>query len=247
MEEIIRYNSLEEMINVMLGQELLEIDYEDHRNPKKTGYWSAYWHSLLPIKFDEWLHVVKGYNREKGESYDDFLTEKNMDDFASWYNNEVNKQSKADKEAKEAKEKKQKALGRKQLDNLDSKIDNLEKHNFPVIDRKKYDTDKIYEHFNNKVFKCSKDCFNAWLVNGYKYPETIQYIFKGRKSRINNSETLNFAQLRKFIEKITGDSENTKDAYYKNVFGLTIKCSTIKTSNQFKLDKELKECEIVKK
>lgn len=119
--------------------------------------------------------------------------------------------------------------------------------NLPVIDDKKYKTNLIYEHFNNKVFKCSEDCFNAWLVNGHGCHEKIQYILKGRKSRKTGEETLNFAQLRKFIEKITGDSENTKDAYYKNVFGLTIKCSTIKTSNQFKLDKELKECEIVKK
>ena len=34
--------------------------------------------------------------------------------------------------------------------------------------------------------------------------------FERKKSRKTGEETLNFAQLRKFIEKITGNSENTK-------------------------------------
>ena len=127
------------------------------------------------------------------------------------------------------------------------KNENKIKIDIPVIDREKYDSDKIYDKFCNKVFECSKDCFNAWLVHGNIHHEKIKCILKGRKSRKTGEETLNFAQLRKFIEKITGNSENTKDAYYKTVFGLTIKCSTIKTSNQFKLYKKLEECKIKKK
>ncbi len=117
----------------------------------------------------------------------------------------------------------------------------------PVIDKTKYNPDKIYEKFNNFVFRCSKDCFNAWLVDGNEHPEKIKYVLKGRKSVKTGLETLNYAQLRKFINTITGDAINTKDAYYKAVFDLTFKTSTRKPSNQFKQWKVLKGCEIKKK
>jgi len=121
------------------------------------------------------------------------------------------------------------------------------KHTLPTIDKTKYNSDLIFEKFNNVVFKCSKDCFFAWLVDGFEHPETIEYILKGRKSVKTGLPTLNLSQLRKFIEKITGNSETTKDAYYKAVFGLEIKTSTIEISTNLNSNfKDLKKCEVKK-
>lgn len=136
----------------------------------------------------------------------------------------------------------------KPKDNKTELIGNREtKFVIPVIDKTKYNPDEIYEKFNNVVFRCSKDCFNSWLVKGKLHSEKIEYILKGRKGLKNGDKTLKLAQLRKFVGKITGDTENTKDAYYKMVFGLKIKTSQITISNQFIFNKELKECEIIKK
>ncbi len=118
-------------------------------------------------------------------------------------------------------------------------------HSFPTIDTKKYNADLIFEKFNNVVFKCSKECFFAWLVDGIEYPETIEYILKGRISIKTGLKTLNFAQLRKFIDKITGTTETAKDAYYKAIFGLNIKTSTIPSAtNLNETFKDLKKCEV---
>ena len=122
------------------------------------------------------------------------------------------------------------------------------KHNLPTIDTNKYDPDLIYEKFNNVVFKCTKECFDARLVDGNEHPDNIEYCLLGRISRITGEKTLNIAQLRKFIEKITGNVENTKDAYYKKVFGLEIKTSQIKSAtNLNETFRELKNCVKVKK
>jgi hypothetical protein len=106
------------------------------------------------------------------------------------------------------------------------------KHNLPTIDSTKFDAKWLFDTYNNVVFKCSEECFNAWLKDGIQHPETIEFILKGREGKPAK------AQLRKFIETITGDSENTKDAYYKTVFGLEIKTAQINTStnlnNKFK-------------
>jgi hypothetical protein len=127
--------------------------------------------------------------------------------------------------------------------NLKTDNNGLQKRKFPIIDLEKYDSDKIYEKFNNVVFVCSKDCFTSWLVNGIQCSEKIQYILKGRKSAKTGLTTLNYAQLRKFIEKITGDSENTKDAYYKTVFGLNIKTSSVQSAiNLNKTFKDFNKC-----
>lgn len=126
--------------------------------------------------------------------------------------------------------------------------DNRLKIILPKIDKEKYYPDLIYEKFNNVVFKCTAKCFNSWLVDGIQYPEKIQYILKGRKSAKTGLTTLNYAQLRKFIEKITGDSENTKDTYYKTVFGLNIKTSSVQSAiNLNKTFKDLNKCLIKKK
>lgn len=112
------------------------------------------------------------------------------------------------------------------------------KHNLPTINTDKYNSGKIYETYNNVVFKCSKDCFNALLVDGFEHKDKIEFILKGRKSTKTGKETLQYAQLRKFIETITGNKELTKDAYYKAIFGLKIKTSSYETattlSNTFK-------------
>jgi hypothetical protein len=104
------------------------------------------------------------------------------------------------------------------------------KHGLPTIDSTKFDAKWIFETYNNVVFKCSEECFNAWLVDGIQHPETINFILIGRISAKTKTKTLQFAQLRKFIETITGDAENTKDAYYKTVFGLKIKTAQIETA-----------------
>ena len=103
------------------------------------------------------------------------------------------------------------------------------KHNLPIIDSTKFDPKWIFNTYNNVVFKCSEECFNAWLVDGIQHPETIDFILKGRKGK-DGKPTMAFVQFRKFIEKITGNAENTKDAYYKTVFGLEIKTAQNKTA-----------------
>ena len=104
------------------------------------------------------------------------------------------------------------------------------KHNLPTIDTNKFNSDKIYETYNNVVFKCSKGCFNALLVDGFEHKDKIEFILKGRKSTKTDKETLQYAQLRKFIETITGNKELTKDAYYQTIFGLKIKTSSYETA-----------------
>lgn len=86
------------------------------------------------------------------------------------------------------------------------------KHKYPTIDIKKYDSDRIYNaFFKGEIAVCTIDCFKAWFVDGY-ISEAISFVLKGRENKPA------IAQLRRFIETITGDAENTKDAYYANVF-----------------------------
>ncbi len=122
-----------------------------------------------------------------------------------------------------------------------------QKHGYSIIDEKKYDAKKIFETFNNVVFRCSEECFNAWFIDGVLHKKTIEFILQGRTNYKTKKPTLKYAQLRKFIEKITGDAKNTKDAYYKTVFGLEIKTAQYLTATN--LDptfKDLKNCEIKK-
>ncbi len=120
------------------------------------------------------------------------------------------------------------------------------KHDLPTIDSTKFDAKWIFDKYNNVVFKCSEVCFNAWLVDGIQHPETISFILTGRKGK-DGKPTLAIAQLRKFIEKITSNAENTKDAYYKTVFGLDIKTAQLKTATNLNVTfKELKKYKMTK-
>ena len=94
----------------------------------------------------------------------------------------------------------------------------------PKIDDTKFDAKWIYETYIKDVFKCSEECFNSWLKDGKPHPETIEFTLKGREGKPA------IAQLRKFIETITGDTINTKDVYYKTVFGLEFKTAHYRTA-----------------
>ena len=108
-----------------------------------------------------------------------------------------------------------------------------EKHKYPVIDKTKIsDTDWIYNTFVNKVFTGSKECFDAWLVNGYTHPERLIWTLTSRNNKPN------YAQLRLFVNVIT-NTDTCKDAYFKKVWGIEIKTAQIKPSVSF--DKNLKE------
>lgn len=109
-------------------------------------------------------------------------------------------------------------------------FDTLPYSGLPTIDRNIIKPSWIYQNFINWVFKCSLEAFYAWFVYGKVHIEKIEFILvdKDGKPKI--------AQLRKFIETITGDTENTKQAYYKKVFGLTVETSS-KTANN--LDKKV--------
>lgn len=108
-----------------------------------------------------------------------------------------------------------------------------EKHNYPVIDKTIIsNTDWIYNTFVNKVFTGSKECFDAWLVNGYTHPEPLTWTLTSRKNKPN------YAQLRLFVNIIT-NTDTCKDAYFKKVWGIEIKTAQIKPSVSF--DKNLEE------
>ncbi len=112
----------------------------------------------------------------------------------------------------------------------------------PKIDETKYNAKWIFDKYNNVVFKCTEMCFNSWLKDGIQHPETIEFILKGRQGKPA------IAQLRKFIEKITGDAKNTKDTYYKTVFGLEIKTAHLKTATNLNdTFKELKNYKLPNK
>ena len=112
----------------------------------------------------------------------------------------------------------------------------------PKIDDTKFDAKWIFDTYVNKVFKCSEECFNSWLKDGKQHPETIDFVLEGRQGKPA------IAQLRKFIEKITGDAENTKDTYYKTVFGLEIKTAQLRTAtNLNNTFKELKNYKLPNK
>ena len=108
-----------------------------------------------------------------------------------------------------------------------------EKHGYPVIDKDIFsDTDWIYNTFVNKVFTGSKECFDAWLVNGYTHPERLIWTLTSRQNKPN------YAQLRLFVNIIT-NTDTCKDAYFKKVWGIEIKTAQIKPSVSF--DKNLEE------
>lgn len=77
-----------------------------------------------------------------------------------------------------------------------------------TIDANKYDPDKIFNQcISKKVFKCDKDIFDAWLVDGTgSLTGKIRWLFQGG----------NKAQLRAFMNKITG--ANVKPAQLNKIF-----------------------------
>lgn len=108
-----------------------------------------------------------------------------------------------------------------------------EKHGYPVIDKDIFpDTDWIYYTFVNKVFTGSKECFDAWLVNGYTHPERLIWTLTSRENKPN------YAQLRLFVDIIT-NTVTCKDAYFKKVWGIEFKTAQNKPSEAF--DEKLKE------
>lgn len=108
-----------------------------------------------------------------------------------------------------------------------------EKHGYPVIDKDIFsDTDWIYNTFVNKVFTGSKECFDAWLVNGYTHPERLIWTLTSRQNKPN------YAQLRLFVDIIT-NTDTCKDAYFKKVWGIEFKTAHNKPSDAF--DEKLKE------
>ena len=118
------------------------------------------------------------------------------------------------------------------------------KHNYPTLKTSFYDPVKIYNTFFKGVFAiCNQDCFNDWIVEGYIGSEPIKLLATGRKSLKTGEKSIPISQFRKFIEKITGDKENTKDGYFNLIFN--IKLNNIETANTLnpKYSKLLKLCE----
>jgi len=131
---------------------------------------------------------------------------------------------------------------KKILEKLDysfSKNDNSnkKKHSLPLIDKEKYDPDKIYSlFFKGVIAHCNHDCFKAWFVDGYT-SDTITILENGKK------QTKPIAQIRKFIEVVTGDSNFTKDAYFAMVFATELNNTNTANTLNSKYRGLLKLCE----
>lgn len=120
------------------------------------------------------------------------------------------------------------------------------KHKHPVIDKTKYDSNKIFNtFFKGTIAFCSLECFNNWFVTGY-IDESITFLLKGRKDSVTKQPTMAKAQLISFIVAITGASILEKKlSYYTMVFGKDgdVKGSTSSGLNS-NLSKLLKDCEL---
>ena len=105
---------------------------------------------------------------------------------------------------------------------------------YPTIDKTKYDSSLIFEKFVNNEFECSEADYDKWLVKGIDGKHPIK-------------STINKGQLKKFIQTITNNVDDTKEAYFKSVFQKIIP-SNITASNQLPkaIRDKLKLCEIKK-
>ena len=93
------------------------------------------------------------------------------------------------------------------------------KHEFPYRLSSKYDAQKVYDtFFSGEILLCNNDQFKDWLVDGYK-TKKIKPILKGKISPKTGKESIAYGQIRKFIETIT-ETDEIKDSYFVNVFGL---------------------------
>jgi hypothetical protein len=103
----------------------------------------------------------------------------------------------------------------KELQTDEAKVGTLPKINGNIVD-----IEFVWEHYLNKAFVCSRNTFDTLLVNGNPdSKEKISWIYCKKKGRPC------IPQLKLFVEKITGDVENTGIGYIKQVFGMTVKVS----------------------
>lgn len=109
METHKKFNSIDDLISYLFDSELLEFEIDPFVDPKTTKFQRLIWLQIIQSEFDEWLQVVKGYTRKRGETFDDFLTKNDMYDFAKWYNAKIQQQI-IDKKQRELFEKKRVGL-----------------------------------------------------------------------------------------------------------------------------------------
>ncbi len=83
---------------------------------------------------------------------------------------------------------------------------------FPTINTNVYDSDRIYEKFQNHFFKCSLEDFNNWLVKGIRSNNCIS-INKGTSK----------AMLFHLLYLIMNDTKKVNNKYFKTVFNLDFK------------------------
>jgi len=114
---------------------------------------------------------------------------------------------------------------------LKDKFKDLSDSPYPIIDKDIINPDVVWEQCCNTAFDSnSKEAYYAWLVYGKRYNKTINFILNSKRKGKDGKQTLAIAQLRRLIEKTTGNVDNTKDAFYKDVFGLEIKTAHIPAS-----------------
>jgi len=99
-------------------------------------------------------------------------------------------------------------------------FDHLPDSNLPIINKDIINPDFVFENYHNNGIKCSPFAFYAWLVYGKKYEvEKLEWTFKTK------------AQLKLFIDKITGTTDTAKESYFNQVFGISLKLSDYRNSN----------------
>jgi hypothetical protein len=115
------------------------------------------------------------------------------------------------------------------------------KHEYPTIDKNLYNADLIFSTYVNKAFEGSKECFDAWLVNGMEHPDKLTWILSKREGKPN------YAQLRLFINTIT-NTNTCKDTYYNKVWNAKFKTASIDVATSFdiQLDELDKNCRLKK-
>lgn len=100
------------------------------------------------------------------------------------------------------------------------------KHEYPTIDKNLFDAEWIYSTYVNIAFKGSKECFDAWLVDGIEHPDPLNWTLSKRENKPN------YAQLRLFINTIT-NTDTSKDSYYNKVWSAKFKTASVDVSKTF--------------
>ncbi|NCB69046.1 MAG: hypothetical protein EOM47_09400 [Bacteroidia bacterium] len=224
-----KFNSLDEAYDYLDRWKL----FDGHKNTGTTTFAKSANMEAIRFDFDTWLQENKGLHDT--EKYNEFLNLNVFLEFIKYLNDKKQIHSKNYNDyLKQLHER----AGILKHEPQPEPMAVLSEHGLPRI-LAKYDTKKLYDKLVNIAFTGSELCFNSLLVNGKPFNTSkLHWKYERKKGIVCK------AQLKMFINTITGNAENTKEAYFKQVFGIEMKKSDYKNAKlNNDLSELLKECE----